>query len=383
MAGKLGVYICSGCGIGEAIDTAEVAKVATRESKAAVCRTHAALCGAEGCAQIRQDIAGGAVDTVVVAGCSPRFKQECFNFNHGTVVERVNLREHVAWCHTPNDEDTQMLAEDYLRMGVARALKTEPLEHFGRRDLADGAGGGRRRHRHHGGARGRGGRISVVLVEKGPKLGGFAAAVKRHVPTAPPYTTPAADGLQEKSKRSCTIRASGSSAAPRWPRSKASPACSTSRWRRKPGHRRSARAPSSWPPAGSPTMLPASRTSDTASARTSSPTSNWSGWPRRGRSCGLPTASRAASVLFVQCAGSRDKDHLPYCSSVCCMGTLKQVDLHPRAGSGRAGLRHLQGHAHARPVRALLPRGAGPPAELLHQGRGGGGEEDGATGGSR
>ena len=31
------------------------------------------------------------------------------------------------------------------------------------------------------------------------------------------------------------------------------------------------------------------------------------------------------SVLFVQCAGSRDKDHLPYCSSVCCMATLKHA----------------------------------------------------------
>jgi quinone-modifying oxidoreductase subunit QmoB len=32
------------------------------------------------------------------------------------------------------------------------------------------------------------------------------------------------------------------------------------------------------------------------------------------------------SVLFVQCAGSRDRDHLSYCSSVCCMATLKQVE---------------------------------------------------------
>ena len=31
------------------------------------------------------------------------------------------------------------------------------------------------------------------------------------------------------------------------------------------------------------------------------------------------------SVLFVQCAGSRDKDHLPYCSSVCCMASLKHA----------------------------------------------------------
>ena len=33
----------------------------------------------------------------------------------------------------------------------------------------------------------------------------------------------------------------------------------------------------------------------------------------------------ARNVAFVQCAGSRDENHLPYCSAVCCMGSLKQV----------------------------------------------------------
>jgi quinone-modifying oxidoreductase subunit QmoA len=31
------------------------------------------------------------------------------------------------------------------------------------------------------------------------------------------------------------------------------------------------------------------------------------------------------SVAFVQCAGSRDEKHLPYCSAVCCMASLKQA----------------------------------------------------------
>jgi len=31
------------------------------------------------------------------------------------------------------------------------------------------------------------------------------------------------------------------------------------------------------------------------------------------------------SVIFVQCAGSRDDNHLPYCSYICCMASLKQV----------------------------------------------------------
>ncbi|MDP8228622.1 MAG: CoB--CoM heterodisulfide reductase iron-sulfur subunit A family protein [Candidatus Electryoneaceae bacterium] len=29
-------------------------------------------------------------------------------------------------------------------------------------------------------------------------------------------------------------------------------------------------------------------------------------------------------VAFVQCAGSRDENHLPYCSAICCMASLKQ-----------------------------------------------------------
>jgi len=33
----------------------------------------------------------------------------------------------------------------------------------------------------------------------------------------------------------------------------------------------------------------------------------------------------AQNVAFVQCAGSRDENHLPYCSAVCCMASLKQT----------------------------------------------------------
>ena len=44
-----------------------------------------------------------------------------------------------------------------------------------------------------------------------------------------------------------------------------------------------------------------------------------------GRIVRPSNGQRAASILFVQCAGSRDPDHLPYCSSVCCMDTLKQI----------------------------------------------------------
>jgi quinone-modifying oxidoreductase, subunit QmoA len=38
-----------------------------------------------------------------------------------------------------------------------------------------------------------------------------------------------------------------------------------------------------------------------------------------------PTDKRTpANIAFVQCAGSRDQNHLDYCSYICCMATLKQ-----------------------------------------------------------
>ena len=48
MADKLGVYVCSGCGIGDALDVEALCNVGTKDGKAAVCKSHAFLCGEEG-----------------------------------------------------------------------------------------------------------------------------------------------------------------------------------------------------------------------------------------------------------------------------------------------------------------------------------------------
>jgi quinone-modifying oxidoreductase, subunit QmoA len=48
-----------------------------------------------------------------------------------------------------------------------------------------------------------------------------------------------------------------------------------------------------------------------------------------GPTCGSvlrPADNQAPeSIAFVQCAGSRDENHLPYCSYICCMASLKQA----------------------------------------------------------
>jgi len=47
--------------------------------------------------------------------------------------------------------------------------------------------------------------------------------------------------------------------------------------------------------------------------------------PTGGKLLRPSDGKEAKRVAFVQCAGSRDDNHLPYCSSVCCMATLKQT----------------------------------------------------------
>jgi len=47
--------------------------------------------------------------------------------------------------------------------------------------------------------------------------------------------------------------------------------------------------------------------------------------PTGGRILVPGTGEPPAKVAFVQCAGSRDVNHLPYCSGVCCLASLKQA----------------------------------------------------------
>ena len=47
--------------------------------------------------------------------------------------------------------------------------------------------------------------------------------------------------------------------------------------------------------------------------------------PTRGEIIRPTDGKKVSSVAFVQCAGSRDENHLAYCSAVCCLASLKQA----------------------------------------------------------
>jgi quinone-modifying oxidoreductase subunit QmoA len=49
------------------------------------------------------------------------------------------------------------------------------------------------------------------------------------------------------------------------------------------------------------------------------------GGPTKGKIVRPSDGKEIKNIAFVQCAGSRDENHLPYCSSICCLATLKHA----------------------------------------------------------
>lgn len=51
---------------------------------------------------------------------------------------------------------------------------------------------------------------------------------------------------------------------------------------------------------------------------------SWTG-PTKGKILRPSDGSEPKTVAFVQCAGSRDENHLPFCSGICCLASMKQA----------------------------------------------------------
>ena len=197
---KYGVYICEGCGLGESLDIDKLCDVPKEEGLAV--KTCPILCGKEGVELLKKDIAEEGVNTLVIAACSRRVLYDVFRFD-GCIVDRVNLREQVVWSHprskypAPTEEQkdddefidhVQMLAEDYLKMGMARVEKIDlpesyQLDTFCRKILVIG-----------GGITGISAAIDaaktgyeVTIVEKEATLGGNAKKWRKQLPGAYPY----------------------------------------------------------------------------------------------------------------------------------------------------------------------------------------------------
>ncbi|MEO5373642.1 MAG: hydrogenase iron-sulfur subunit [Alphaproteobacteria bacterium] len=320
-AKSTGVYLCSGCGIGEAVTMGELEKVVTKEFKKPV-KSHACLCGDEGLAVIKADIEAGTVNQVVVGACSPRTMTDRFRFP-ATQVLRSNLREQVAWSHPAGDEDTRMMAEDNLRMSLTEAAKSTLPEpkidgEYSSVVMVVGGGTAGLTAAHEAAQAGH----EVLLVERAAKLGGNAANWSKRMPHRPPYRAIQGNDIDTLI---ATVTADS--------RVKVKTGCTVAKTSGMPGKFAVEFSDGSGATVGAIVVATGWRPYDPTKlghlGYGVSPdvvtNVQMEGMLSGGKVARKSDGKAPGVVAFVQCAGSRDPDHLPYCSSVCCGVSIKQA----------------------------------------------------------
>jgi quinone-modifying oxidoreductase subunit QmoB len=318
---KIGIYICTGCDIGDSLDMERLVKACSPPHET---KTHEFLCSEEGTKIIHDDVKNEGVNTVVIAACSPRAMVDAFRID-APIVERVNLREHVAWSHEPNDEQTQLLAEDYMAMGIVKAQKREPaephIEETSKTILVIGGGATGMTAAIEAAAAG----YEVVIVEKNDTLGGHLAGAWKDAPSQAPYRdleTPVAaekvKAVEGSSKIKVLTGAVIDTVA-------GQPGLFDATI--KTGSGEETLQVGSIVLATGATPYDASKLGHLGYGSSPNIITNaqMEEMAAKGDIVRPSDGKKASSVTFIQCAGSRDKDHLPYCSANCCINSLKQA----------------------------------------------------------
>lgn len=333
---KTAAYICRGCGIGERVDTAQMAKIAEREGKMNLVREHEFLCNAQGVQLIRDDMEKEGVTHVMIAACSRRAKTEAFQFPT-VALARANIREGVIWSQPDTaeaKETTQEMADDFVRMGCAEVKKMKvPAGNanvgHNKRILVVGGGVSGMTAALEASQAG----YEVLLVEKEKQLGGWAAKLHKRVPFREPHKDPADTGVaqmiaqvqSDKRIRVClNSTLSGTSGAPGAFSVDIATESGTV----------TTEEVGAIVQASGFTTYDAAKITELAYGKT----------PNIVDQAGLEKLAKEAAakggpvrrpsdggdvktVAFVQCAGQRDETgkHLPYCSGFCCNVSIKQA----------------------------------------------------------
>jgi heterodisulfide reductase subunit A len=184
---RTGVFICHcGTNIAGTVDCPKVNEAIARTDVALV-REHAYMCTG-GQAQIVSDIREYSLDRIVVAACSPRIHDETFRRAckqagvNPYMMEMVNIREQCSWCHAHEPEDATQKAIDLVLMGIENIKLNQPLAPIEvpmtKKALVIG-----------GGISGIEAALQlanlghkVILVEKGPTIGGKMAQLNKIFP---------------------------------------------------------------------------------------------------------------------------------------------------------------------------------------------------------
>jgi quinone-modifying oxidoreductase subunit QmoB len=251
--------------------------------------------------------------------------KDVFDFGENILLDRANIREFVAWTlHSEaDDEDKTMLAEDYVYMSLEKLTAgkvPEPYKEETNKTVLV-VGGGKTGLNAALNAADTG--HDVVIIEKEDKLGGWVGKFKKSFPTKPPYTDLEDSNIGElitkvenhdKIKVHLNTKILKTSGQPGMLKVEfqngsapeemiVGAIIQATGWKpyepEKLGH------------------LGYGKKNVITNVQMEEMVAN--GGIKR------PGGGDIKSVAFIQCAGSRDQDHLPYCSAVCCRVSLKQA----------------------------------------------------------
>lgn len=322
---KIGTYICSGCGISDTINCNKLAESVQNELKPVVCKVNPWLCSKQSLSLINADIKNEGLNRVVIGACSHRYLSDIFRFDHNILCERANLREGVAWTHEPFQDETEALALDYIKMSFAKAQLVdipEPMV-LDINDTVLVIGGGNTGMNAALSSAKAG--YNVILVEKEKELGGFYKRLyklaKNQEPVMDLHPNLCDEMISEVYANSKITTLTD---------------CSIEKISGQPGifnviaktngkqiefQAGSIIQATGWKPYN------ANKLGHLGYGKFKNVITNveMEDLASNNKIVRKSDNKPIKNIVFVQCAGSRDENHLPYCSSVCCMTSLKQA----------------------------------------------------------
>jgi heterodisulfide reductase subunit A len=186
---RVGVFVCHcGTNIAGTVDVKYVAEEMSGEKGVIISRDYKYMCSDPGQNIIKEYIRLYKLDRVVVASCSPLLHERTFQNTvkeeglNPYLMEMANIREQCSWVHKDRAEATAKAIE-LIKMSVAKVRMNEPL--FPKRIPME-----RKALVIGGGISGMQAALDialvghpVILVERGPSIGGRMAQFDKTFPT--------------------------------------------------------------------------------------------------------------------------------------------------------------------------------------------------------